>query len=387
MPRRSKGPRLWLQPARAAREGRPAEAAVWVIRDGSRKLTTGVSAGKAGPPQAAKDALRNYLNTQGTPRIPGRDPASVAIASVVAIYTEDVAKNHARPNETAARLERIIDFFKDDTLDCLNKAKCNEYVEWRGATASARRELEDLRAAVRHHWEAGLCSALTPVVLPERGEGRERWLTRKEAARLLWAAWKATQTYKGDDWNRKTAQHVARFILVGLYTGTRAGAICGAAMAPTEGHGWIDLEHGVFYRRAIGKKKTKKRQPSIRIPPKLLAHMRRWKRKKVSHSFLIEWQGEPVLRVNKAFQSVVKKAKLGDDVTPHVLRHTAITWQAQLGVPDYEICGFFGITKQVFENVYAHHHPDYQSNAVNALNKRERVRKVEGNVVPLAKAQ
>ena len=57
------------------------------------------------------------------------------------------------------------------------------------------------------------------------------------------------------------------------------------------------------------------------------------------------------------------------EVTPHTLRHTAITWQAQLGVPSHEICGFFGITMDVFERVYGHHHPDYQSNAVNAFNR------------------
>jgi hypothetical protein len=34
-----------------------------------------------------------------------------------------------------------------------------------------------------------------------------------------------------------------------------------------------------------------------------------------------------------------------------------------------EICGFFGITMEMFERVYGHHHPDYQSNAVNALNR------------------
>jgi hypothetical protein len=42
---------------------------------------------------------------------------------------------------------------------------------------------------------------------------------------------------------------------------------------------------------------------------------------------------------------------------------------AQLGVPPHEICGFFGITLEVFERVYGHHHPDYQSNAVNAFSR------------------
>jgi hypothetical protein len=50
-------------------------------------------------------------------------------------------------------------------------------------------------------------------------------------------------------------------------------------------------------------------------------------------------------------------------------------------VSAHEICGFFGITMEVFERVYGHHHPDYQANAVNALNKSrqkpDRLRRTE----------
>ncbi len=45
---------------------------------------------------------------------------------------------------------------------------------------------------------------------------------------------------------------------------------------PAVGRGHVDLEQGVFYRRAIGRRKTKKRQPPVKLPPRLLAHMRRW---------------------------------------------------------------------------------------------------------------
>ena len=76
--------------------------------------------------------------------------------------------------------------------------------------AAARRELEDLRAAIRHHWEDGLCSALTPVVLPDKGSPRQRWLTRKEAARLLWAAWRLRQKWRGRPSDRATAKHFGK---------------------------------------------------------------------------------------------------------------------------------------------------------------------------------
>jgi integrase len=195
-----------------------------------------------------------------------------------------------------------------------------------------------------------------PIVLPDRGQPRERWLTRAEAARLLWAA-------------RATGHHLARFILVALYTGTRAGAVCGAALRPTEGQGWIDLEHGVFYRRAAGQAETKKRKPPVRLPPRLLAHLRRWKRLRISSRFAVEYHGRPVGRINKAFRSARALAKLGTDVTPHTLRHTCCTWLAQAGVPVWEAAGFVGMTVEMFERTYGHHHPDHQSQAVNSFSR------------------
>ncbi len=348
MPRQAKGPRLWLQP------GRRTERPVWVIRDGATKRSTG-----AGPRELAKAeaAFADYILAKSkVSRVSNRDPSQVRVADVIAIYSDEVAGKHARPLETAARLGKVLDHFGAATLSKINKATCANYAQVRGHQAAARRELEDLRAAIRHHWEAGLCSSLTPIVLPDRGQSRLRWLTRNEAASLLWAA-------------RTVGHHVARFILVGLYTGTRAGAICGAALRPTEGRGWIDLEHGVFYRRAAGRAESKKRQPPVRLPPRLLAHLRRWKRLRLANRAIVEWHGRPVLRINKAFRSVRALARLGDDVTPHTLRHTCATWLAQAGVPTWEAAGFLGMTAEMFEKVYGHHHPDHQARAVNAFNR------------------
>ena len=77
---------------------------------------------------------------------------------------------------------------------------------------------------------------------------------------------------------RPVGRHIARFILVGLYTGTRHRAITGAALSPAIGRGYVDLERGVFHRRAKGTAETKKRQPPVRLPERLLAHLRRWQR-------------------------------------------------------------------------------------------------------------
>ena len=74
MPRRSKGPRLRLQPARKSIGGRTLERAVWVIRDGNIKRSTG-----AGQSEIAKAerALAAYLSQKITPRVRDANPAHV----------------------------------------------------------------------------------------------------------------------------------------------------------------------------------------------------------------------------------------------------------------------------------------------------------------------
>jgi integrase len=300
---------------------------------------------------------------------------------VISIYADDVAPQHAKPHKTAARLAHLLDFFGAMTLADLNKRSCTAYVTDRGPLPSARRELEDLRAAVRHHWQAGLSSGLTPVTLPARSPSRERWLTRAEAARLLWAAWRLRQSRFGQPMARVRAQHVARFILVALYTGTRAGAVCGAALAPTEGCGFVDLEQGVFYRRAQGRRETNKRQPPVRLPPRLLAHLRRWQGQRLIARSVVEWEGRSVGTIAKAFRAARDAAGLDKAVTPHTLRHTCATWLAQRGVPIWEAAGYLGMTAATFERVYGHHHPDHQAQAVAAFGRQASPRHEAGDRV------
>jgi integrase len=384
MPRQAKGIRLWLRPEERNPSGTLRKRAVWVIRDGSRKISTGCAAkDRAGAERQVAEYLANKYQPN---RSRGRHPSQILIADVLAIYLKDVAPTHAREDETKQRVLTLDSWWAERTLADVNGASCRAYVEhrtgqrWKSAkpektgnparmvtAAAARRELEDLRAAINHHRREGLCSEIVSVVLPERVAARERWLTRSEAARLLWAAWRARQVMGGKDTRRAVGRHVARFILVGLYTGTRSSAICNAALMPTIGRGHVDLDRGVFYRHAIGRRQTKKRQPPVRLPSRLLAHLRRWKRLRLSRKAVIEWNGAPVLSVRKGFEAAIKAAGLSADVTPHVLRHTCATWLMQKGVELWDVAGFLGMTVQQLEQTYGHHHPDFQREAADAL--------------------
>jgi integrase len=367
MPARNKGPRLYLRRARKDKEG--GHSSVWLILDGKDQRSTGCPAHDIA---GAERALAKYLagkHARAARDAGSRDPDEIPIADVLTVYLTDVVPQHARPEETKGRIRELDKFFGDRMLSYITGETCRAYVARRSTDAAARRELEDLRAAINYHRRENLHNKIVSVVLPNERLPRDRWLTRSEAARLVKAAWSYCEVQKGHSTGRRSRQHIARFILVALYTGTRASAVCGAALQPTVGRGWIDLERGVFYRRPPDKRETKKRQPPVPLPAQLLAHLRRWKRQ--GQRFAVEWNGEPVKSIRKGFASVVREAGLGDDVIPHTLRHTAATWLMQAGTDMWQAAGFLGMTVEMLSARYGHHHPDHLSGATRAY-KRHR---------------
>lgn len=372
MPRRGKGARLWLRKAQYSRDGKLSHGAVWLIKDGKHRESTGCGADDH---QGAERALGRYLNEKQirSAETGIRVPADIAIGDVIALYARDVVPRHARPKETDQRLEKLLSFFGDKVLSDITGNLCRQYAKQRtaaGADAGARRELEDLRAAINHHRHEGLCSAIVDIVLPAKTPKRERWLRRSEAAKMIWKAWRYREVQKGQPTGRRSRQHVARFLVAALYTTRRKGAILAATLGPSEGRPWVDLERGVFYGRPDAAQ-SKKRQPIVVVPPRLLGHLRRWHRN--GQVNVIEFNGGSIGSIDKAFAAVAADAGLGEDVTPHTTRHTGITWLAIEGVDPYEICRFAGITMEVFETVYAHHHPDFMTGVHKGFN-RHRIR-------------
>lgn len=349
MPRRAQGPRLWTRPARRDTTGRITHREAIFILDRGRQIASGVDVGN---PQAAEQALAAYIAQKYRPASGPRDPDQIPVADVVATYLEDIVPGHARPAESKRRIGRVLAFFGGDTLSAINGPRCRSYARQASTDAMARRDLEELRAAINHHREEGLHDRIVSVVLPARRPPRERWLDRGEAARLLRTAWR-----------RPKCQHVGRFILVALYTGRRASVVCGASFKREAGRPWVDVENGMLWppERA---RKTKKRNPPIPLPERLLTHLRAWKR--AGQRYVVEWGGGPVIRVDKTVKEIAIAAGLGDQVTPHVLRHTAATWQMQAGTDIFEAGKFLGMTARTLEATYAHHRPEHLSGARDA---------------------
>ncbi|WP_375275586.1 tyrosine-type recombinase/integrase [Methylorubrum thiocyanatum] len=403
MSRSAKGPRLWLKPAEHDKKtGKLRKRSVWWIRDGDTVVVTGCAPEDR---PGAEKALGEYIQAKYQPaRDKERALRDILVTDVLTVYGEDVAPKHARPEKTAARLIQLGEWWDGKAVAAIDGKSVRAYGEWRkrqawksarpDATgkkprtvtdAGVRRELEDLQAALNHYLREGHMREVVKVPLPPKSQAKERYLERDEAARLLRKMLHMPEMqlrHRGPDMgkvvatSKRPARHLARFLLVGIYTGTRAAAICSAGFAPAEGRGWVDLRRGVFHRRRVGKAETKKRQPPVRLPNRLLAHIRRWARTPRKDGsmpeFVVEFRGKPVGEVNKGFAAVVAAAGLGPDVTPHTLRHTCATWLMQAGVDLWQAAAFLGMTVQVLERVYGHHRPDFQEEASGALDRAGR---------------
>ncbi len=375
MPRPNKGARLWLRPATRDAQGKIVDHARWLIKDGGRQIGTGCSAGER---EEAERKLADYIASKYEPERRERSLSEIRIADVIAIYLKDVAPGHARPEKAGERAERLLEFFGDKRLDEINGSLCRAYVKHRegkgrtnrGKGGGAKRDLEDLRAAIGHHHAEGLHRAVVRVVLPERGEPRKRWLPRGEFARLLWTCWRTPEIQRGKPTDKRPLRHLCRFLLLGVYTGSRPGAVLNATWDRGPGRSWVDVDRGIFHRQPEAKAETNKRQPTVRLHPRLAAHMRRWKQKDGGAGYVVRFDGGPVASVKTALASASKAAGLNESVTGYAMRHTCATWLISKGVPVWDVAQFLGTSVQMIEKHYGHHAPDFQDRALAALARK-----------------
>jgi integrase len=330
MPRRSTGPKLWFDKDRNT----------FTIIDGRSRHRTG-----CGPAEIkrAEKTLRDYIEGKHKPAI----SEAPLLADVIAAYAEEHIKHTVSGKHIQYDLEHLTKWWGTKRVTEISAASCRSYIAHRNAGASARRELAFLNAAIGH-WKANHAPMMpTPKIkLPPKPQPRQDFMTRSEAARFLWFA-------------RRTP-HLARFFLIGWYTGSRRSVITGLKWS------MVNLETGIMQRKERGAIRTKKRSPPVRLGTRILAHLKRWKRIDAGASLhIVHFRGVAIDRPISSWDRVRREAALPAYVVPHILRHSRATHMLKQGVPIWEAANALGMSVAVMAAVYGHHSPDWQKDAAN----------------------
>lgn len=360
MPRKSKGARLWER----KRKGRES---VWVIKDeGGFEKSTGTSCLKDAEIQLAQ-------HIAGKARPSGPVTADeITVGEILAVYATEYAHSVADPARIAYAIEALDPFWGDQKVSAVKGATCRRYVSWRDrAPDTMRRELGVLRSALNYCAQEGYLVSAPIVTLPDKPEVAERFLTRQQAAILLIAARRLRIDGR---------QQMIRFILASIYTGTRKSATLALCIdLPSTNAGWIDTERGILFRKGVQERGTAKRRRPAKCPNKLLSHVKRWKRNGARY-VCEDHKGRRVANVKTAWDrlaeiatQIASEAEIEfpdrKQMTPHILKHTAITWAIQNGASIEDAASFFSTSTATIERVYWHHSPRFQQSVVDAIDK------------------
>lgn len=253
-------------------------------------------------------------------------------------------------------LERFIDRFEDFVGDCLaadlTENDAHRYYATRAEAKNAgashlRKEFLFLRAVLRRAGNP----IFNAVPLPAEPKADPKFLKPEEFDKLIKAA---------------SPEHAFRWTLL-AYSGARTGEACKLTWAD------VDLKHKTLRIQNAAKGKGAKlvyRRVPIPAPLLTILKARNEERKPEPDDPLLDrvkldkrpnnWRRD---LMNDCKRAGVKLA------TPHVLRHSYCTWLAQQGLSIFDIAGLAGHESVETTQKYAHHSPQVNRAAAEALEK------------------
>lgn len=364
MPRKNKGPQL-------AENDRGFYEIRWTEGGRSRRKTTGTK-----DFQLAQETLAHFILLKGDDEArQARADERLLVADAVGDPDEDdpdledywhdhvLKKVKSIETATFAR-EKIVGHFGHLAVADLEPFHVKDYIRKRqrgeigkpSKNATISRELTFLNAAINHAVKnKRMPRADQPFIqMPGGSPPKDRWLTAEEADALLAAALASEDPAcpKGK------LPRIYRFVALALHTAARSAAVRQLQRKQ------IKLDQGIILLNPEGREQTNKKRPPVPISDELRPILKRILLEigPGDDAFLCTHDGA----IRTAFKSARKRAGLGEDVTPHTLRHTRATWMAQAGVPMDKIAAILGDSVVTVTKNYIHHHPEYLRDAINA---------------------
>lgn len=300
---------------------------------------------------AAKSFLGTWLLME---RSAPSGKESLTVADCWTIYDKKhIQKNVAAPELSDGAWKNLKPHFaelnavglKQDDFDAYEAKRIAGKIGRPSKPVTVRTELARMIAALNYN------KISTDLKLPATSPPRDRWLKPDEIDRLM----KAAAAKRDKDGKLSRAE---RFLWLALETAGRRNAVLELT--------WdrVDFDTGVVHLAVPGRQETKKRRASVPMSPALRQVLTRALKERDKKEPLVV--GGVV--ANKMVKAVAKDAKV-ENVSPHVLRHTAATNMARRGVPLWIIAKILGNTLAMVERVYAKHCPDDLRAAVSLISQ------------------
>lgn len=224
----------------------------------------------------------------------------------VADVTDDICRDYAKMRLAAGRIIKK----RNRATGAIEARRVNI------SPGTVWSELLRLRSCLNWAASRRLIPWAPHVWLITKPEPRDRVMTEEEVTRLIRSC---------------QMPHVRLFVVLAITTAGRSTAILELTWDRVDfDAGTIDLRTKEVIDPLT--KKVRKGRSIVVMSQEARAALAEAKEGRRT-DFVIEWDGQPVRKIRKGFSAAVKRAELGRDVTPHILRHTVLTWLDEDGIP------------------------------------------------------
>lgn len=210
--------------------------------------------------------------------------------------------------------------------------------------AALREELLELKTTLRLAMRRGFINRLPDIEVPAKRPPREALLTRSQAQALL---------------DEAKHPYFRLYLLIAMTTGARKGAILGLT--------WdrVDLVRRRIDFRDPTRAITNKRRTIVPVHPTIVEVLNN-AQETAETPYVIERQGKPLKNIRFAFSNAAARAGL-PWATPHVLKHSVISWLAEDGYTIDQISDMTATHPLTVRRVYRKVSPDYLSDLAESL--------------------
>ena len=318
------------------------KSGVWYVTwtDGrrSRRVST-----KTDDKRRAEQFLAQFQAIQAAP------PEKVTCADLSQAYLEErIESGRVKyPNALKNCIKHTDAYFGDLPPSMVERITVRMYTKSRQAQgvmdSTIDKELRIFRQTLKFGVKEKWIEREPHVATPGGSAGRQRFLTRSEFAAIYY---------------HSSPLHLKMFLGLAIDTLARGKAILGLL--------WdrVDFDAGVIW---YAQHDPRSKKHSVQVPmTERLRSLLLIAQEAAQTPFVIEWQGEPVKSVRKAYERAVRLAGVSD-AHRHDLRRTGASWAVQDGIGFDRVAALLGDSEEITRKHYAMFDPIYLKGVVDAI--------------------